>query len=68
MRLASTESNESNERRDVVHNGLDEHWGLGLTIVGRLAQRCGAKLKLGNHPEGGLWARVIVSMHKARLH
>jgi C4-dicarboxylate-specific signal transduction histidine kinase len=44
-----------------------EHWGLGLAIVSRLAQHCGAKLKLGNHPEGGLWARVIVAMPKARL-
>lgn len=81
MRLASNHPNQSNhpnhpihpnqshaQRRDEPHTGLDEHWGLGLTIVGRLAQRCGAKLKLGNHPEGGLWARVIVSMHKVRLH
>ncbi|QCP53448.1 HAMP domain-containing histidine kinase [Trinickia violacea] len=39
---------------------LGEHWGLGLSIVGRLAESCGAKLKLGNHPEGGLWVRIIV--------
>lgn len=38
----------------------DSHWGLGLSIVSRLARDCGAKLKLGNHPEGGFWARVIV--------
>jgi two-component system, OmpR family, osmolarity sensor histidine kinase EnvZ len=39
---------------------LNEHWGLGLSIVGRLAESCGAKLKLGNHPDGGLWVRIIV--------
>ncbi|AUT73123.1 integral membrane sensor signal transduction histidine kinase [Paraburkholderia hospita] len=57
----------SNETTDEPHMELGEHWGLGLAIVSRLAQHCGAKLKLGNHPEGGLWARVIVSMPKARL-
>jgi two-component system osmolarity sensor histidine kinase EnvZ len=46
-----------------LHHASDQqerHWGLGLAIVGRLAQSCGAKLKLGNHPGGGLWVRVIV--------
>jgi two-component system osmolarity sensor histidine kinase EnvZ len=55
----------SNEPRKET---LGEHWGLGLSIVGRLAQHCGAKLKLGNHPDGGLWVRVIVPMHEAALH
>lgn len=41
---------------------LGEHWGLGLSIVGRLAESCGAKLKLGNHPDGGLWVRIIVPL------
>jgi two-component system osmolarity sensor histidine kinase EnvZ len=61
VRLAS---NETSGEPNMEHG---EHWGLGLAIVSRLAQHCGAKLKLGNHPEGGLWARVIVSMHKGRL-
>ncbi|WP_321914041.1 sensor histidine kinase [Paraburkholderia sp. J11-2] len=46
--------------------GLDSHWGMGLSIVRRLARLCNAKLKIGNHPEGGLWVRVIVPMHKTR--
>ena len=46
--------------------GLDSHWGMGLSIVRRLARLCNAKLKIGNHPEGGLWVRVIVPMDKAR--
>ncbi|WP_154677848.1 sensor histidine kinase [Paraburkholderia nodosa] len=46
--------------------GLDTHWGMGLSIVRRLARLCNAKLKIGNHPEGGLWVRVIVPMDKAR--
>jgi two-component system, OmpR family, osmolarity sensor histidine kinase EnvZ len=41
-------------------DGDDNHWGLGLSIVSRLAHDCGATLKLGNHPEGGFWARVIL--------
>ncbi|MCP3709543.1 ATP-binding protein [Paraburkholderia sp. CNPSo 3274] len=45
---------------------LDSHWGMGLSIVRRLARLCNAKLKIGNHPEGGLWVRVIVPMDKAR--
>jgi two-component system, OmpR family, osmolarity sensor histidine kinase EnvZ len=40
--------------------GLSAHWGMGLSIVGRLAQRCNATLKIGDHPEGGLCVRVIV--------
>ena len=46
--------------------GLDSHWGMGLSIVRRLARLCNAKLKVGDHPEGGLWVRVIVPMDKAR--
>ncbi|MEM5314523.1 ATP-binding protein [Paraburkholderia sp. JHI869] len=46
--------------------GLDSHWGMGLSIVRRLARLCNAKLKIGNHPEGGLWVRVIVPMDKTR--
>jgi signal transduction histidine kinase len=57
----------SNETGGEPHMAHGEHWGLGLAIVSRLAQHCGAKLKLGNHPEGGLWARLIVSMPKGRL-
>lgn len=59
MRLAS------NEPRGENPGELEQHWGLGLSIVSRLAQHCGAKLKLGNHPDGGLWVRVIVPMHKS---
>ncbi|ACC74130.1 integral membrane sensor signal transduction histidine kinase [Paraburkholderia phymatum STM815] len=44
-----------------------EHWGLGLSIVSRLARHCGAKLRLGNHSNGGLCVRVIVPMHKTVL-
>nr|WP_241018596.1 ATP-binding protein [Paraburkholderia sp. Tr-20389] len=58
----------SNEPHDEDLSERGEHWGLGLSIVSRLAQHCGAKLKLGNHPDGGLWVRVIVPMHKAVLH
>jgi len=47
-------------RPPIAFDQHDSHWGLGLSIVGRLAHDCGAKLKLGNHPEGGFWARVIV--------
>ncbi|BDC42524.1 hypothetical protein PTKU15_58210 [Paraburkholderia terrae] len=61
VRLASSETG----GEPLMAHG--EHWGLGLAIVSRLAQHCGAKLKLGNHPEGGLWARVIVSKPKGRL-
>ncbi|QGZ60021.1 sensor histidine kinase [Paraburkholderia acidiphila] len=46
--------------------GLDSHWGMGLSIVRRLARLCNAKLKIGNHPEGGLWVRMIVPMEKTR--
>ncbi|WP_243468764.1 ATP-binding protein [Paraburkholderia sp. PGU19] len=65
VRLAPNET--SGETTGEPHMAHGEHWGLGLAIVSRLAQHCGAKLKLGNHPEGGLWARLIVSMPKARL-
>jgi hypothetical protein len=34
--------------------------GLGLTIAKMLAEKNGAQLILGNHPEGGLEARVIL--------
>jgi two-component system, OmpR family, osmolarity sensor histidine kinase EnvZ len=54
--------------RQLPDTAREEHWGLGLSIVSRLARHCGAKLKLGDHPEGGLWARVIVSRHGADLH
>lgn len=64
VRLASNETSGESGEPHMTHG---EHWGLGLAIVGRLAQHCGAKLKLGNHPEGGLWARVFVSRPKARL-
>jgi two-component system osmolarity sensor histidine kinase EnvZ len=37
-----------------------QHWGLGLSVVARLARSCGASLKLGNHPDGGLWVRIIL--------
>jgi two-component system osmolarity sensor histidine kinase EnvZ len=37
-----------------------QHWGLGLSVVARLARNCGASLKLGNHPEGGLWVRIVL--------
>ncbi len=37
-----------------------QHWGLGLSVVARLARSCGASLKLGNHPDGGLWIRLIL--------
>jgi len=46
--------------------GLGSHWGMGLSIVRRLARLCNAKLKIGDHPDGGLWVRVIVPMDKAR--
>jgi two-component system osmolarity sensor histidine kinase EnvZ len=57
VRLAANEATQASE----MHG---EHWGLGLSIVSRLAQHCGVKLKLGNHPEGGLWVRVIVAMRE----
>lgn len=44
--------------------GLGKHWGMGMSIVRRLARLCNAKLKIGDHPEGGLWVRVIVPMEK----
>jgi two-component system osmolarity sensor histidine kinase EnvZ len=37
-----------------------QHWGLGLSVVARLARSCGASLKLGNHPDGGLWVRIVL--------
>ncbi|WP_322094152.1 sensor histidine kinase [Paraburkholderia bannensis] len=40
---------------------MGAHWGIGLSIVGRLAQRCNATLKIGDHPEGGLCVRVVVA-------
>ncbi|WP_321783958.1 ATP-binding protein [Paraburkholderia sp. J94] len=46
--------------------GLGKHWGMGISIVRRLARLCNAKLKIGDHPEGGLWVRVIVPMDKAQ--
>ncbi len=42
------------------------HWGLGLSIVRRLAHQCGAKLRLGNHPDGGLHVCVIVPVRRER--
>jgi two-component system osmolarity sensor histidine kinase EnvZ len=66
MRLASDETRSESRREAGEHWG--EHWGLGLSIVSRLTQHCGAKLKLGNHPDGGLWVRVIVPMQKTALH
>jgi two-component system, OmpR family, osmolarity sensor histidine kinase EnvZ len=48
--------------------GLGSHWGIGLSIVKRLARQCNANLKIGNHPGGGLWVRVIVPMDTARQH
>jgi signal transduction histidine kinase len=58
----------SHEPHGDTRGELTGHWGLGLSIVSRLAEHCGAKLKLGNHPEGGLWVRVIVPRHKASMH
>ncbi|NIE63017.1 sensor histidine kinase [Burkholderia sp. Ax-1719] len=49
-----------------VSRDLSAHWGIGLSIVGRLAQRCNAKLKIGDHPEGGLCVRVIVPTDEAQ--
>ncbi len=40
--------------------GSSQHWGLGLAVVARLARSCGASLKLGNHPDGGLWVRLVL--------
>ena len=40
-----------------------QHWGLGLSVVARLARSCGASLKLGNHPDGGLWVRIVLPAH-----
>lgn len=37
-----------------------QHWGLGLAVVARLARRCGANLKLSNHPDGGLCVRLVL--------
>ncbi|MEM5371510.1 ATP-binding protein [Paraburkholderia azotifigens] len=62
MRLTSNEPHSENQSE------RGEHWGLGLSIVSRLAQHCGAKLKLGNHPDGGLWVRVIVPMQRTASH
>ncbi|WP_205980992.1 HAMP domain-containing sensor histidine kinase [Paraburkholderia sp. Ac-20340] len=45
---------------------LGAHWGIGLSIVRRLAQRCNATLKIGDHPDGGLCVRVIVPMDHAQ--
>jgi two-component system, OmpR family, osmolarity sensor histidine kinase EnvZ len=39
-----------------------QHWGLGLAVVARLARSCGASLELGNHPNGGLWVRLVLPM------
>jgi two-component system, OmpR family, osmolarity sensor histidine kinase EnvZ len=41
-------------------HSLTQHWGLGLSVVARLARSCGASLKLGNHPDGGLWVRLVL--------
>ncbi len=66
VRMAPAKAHDDAHEKN--YGALTGHWGLGLTIVSRLAQHCGAKLKLGNHPDGGLWARVIVSMQKTGLH
>ncbi len=44
---------------------MGAHWGIGLSIVGRLAQRCNATLKIGDHPEGGLCVRMVVAIDDA---
>lgn len=49
--------------RPFVRLGADRgsgHWGLGLAVVARLARSCGALLKLGNHPDGGLRVQIVV--------
>ncbi|TKC86249.1 sensor histidine kinase [Trinickia terrae] len=46
--------------RPEAMGSLCENWGMGLAIVSRLAESCGATLVLGNHPEGGMWARITV--------
>ncbi len=43
-----------------ANQGSHQHWGLGLSVVARLARSCGANLKLGNHPDGGLWVRLVL--------
>jgi two-component system, OmpR family, osmolarity sensor histidine kinase EnvZ len=43
-----------------ANEGSHQHWGLGLSVVARLARSCGANLKLGNHPDGGLWVRLVL--------
>jgi two-component system, OmpR family, osmolarity sensor histidine kinase EnvZ len=44
---------------------LNQHWGLGLAVVARLARRCGASLELGNHAEGGLCVRLTLPVAAA---
>lgn len=51
-----------------ANRGLGAHWGIGLAIVGRLARRCNATLKIGDHPEGGLCVRVVVAIDEAPQH
>jgi two-component system osmolarity sensor histidine kinase EnvZ len=43
------------------------HWGLGLSVVARLARRSGANLVLGNHPEGGLWVRLVLPVETPQV-
>lgn len=37
------------------------HWGLGLALVKKLVADAGGRLILGNHPEGGLFVRMVFS-------
>ncbi|SDR28793.1 Histidine kinase-, DNA gyrase B-, and HSP90-like ATPase [Paraburkholderia fungorum] len=40
------------------------HWGLGLALVKKLVADAGGRLILGNHPEGGLFVRMVFSATK----
>ena len=41
------------------------HWGLGLALVKKLVAEAGGRLILGNHPEGGLFVRMVFSTTKS---
>ena len=40
----------------------DGHCGLGLAIVGRLANQLGGRCDIGNAAEGGLIVRIVIPM------
>ncbi|MFM0288612.1 ATP-binding protein [Paraburkholderia megapolitana] len=46
-------------RLDAARGG-EGHCGLGLAIVARLAHDRGGRCDVGNHPEGGLWVRIVL--------